>query len=62
MVSGTLTAVDRSAAITNGRLRGNEITFTLGDAQYQGIVRGTTIEGIVSAANGNRTWKATRSQ
>jgi len=38
------------------------ITFTLGDAPYQGIVRGTTIEGIVSAGNGNRTWKATRSQ
>jgi SAM-dependent methyltransferase len=55
MISGTL----GSAAISEGRLRGDEITFTAGGAQYAGHVNGNSIEGTVTGANGS-TWTATR--
>ena len=47
-------------AIENGKLRGEQITFTAGGAQYAGRVIGDTIEGTVKSATGERSWKATR--
>ena len=55
MISGTL----GSTAITNGRLRGKEITFTVGDAQYSGQVNGSSMEGTVKGGT-NGKWSATR--
>jgi precorrin-6B methylase 2 len=57
MVSGTLAAT----AVEQGRLRGDQLTFTAGGAQYTGRVNGNTIEGTVKSANGERKWSATRS-
>jgi precorrin-6B methylase 2 len=57
MVSGTLAA----AAVEQGRLRGDQLTFTAGGAQYTGRVNGNTIEGTVKTASGERKWSATRS-
>ncbi|HXE80399.1 MAG TPA: class I SAM-dependent methyltransferase [Vicinamibacterales bacterium] len=55
MVEGTL----GKTPITNGRLRGNEITFTVGRARYKGHVNPSTIEGtITGGASGS--WTATR--
>ena len=55
--SGTL----GTAAIENGRLRGEEITFTAGGAQYTGHVKGNTMNGTVKNADGSeRQWSATR--
>jgi precorrin-6B methylase 2 len=54
-VSGTL----GTTAITNGRLNGDEITFTAGSAEYTGRVNGNTIEGSLKGGKGG-TWKATR--
>ena len=56
MVSGTLAA----APIENGRLRGDQISFTSGGAQYTGRVNGNTIEGTVKTAEGQRAWTAKR--
>ena len=53
MVSGTL----GSTPLTDGRLRGEEITFTIGDAVYSGRVRGDTISGTVA---GGGTFTATK--
>ena len=53
-ISGTL----GSAPITGGRLRGDEITFTVGTAQYTGKVSGSTMSGTM--AGGGGTWSATR--
>lgn len=50
MVSGTLGA----DAVTQGRLRGETITFTVGNATYTGKVDGTTMRGTVSSG-GNFT-------
>jgi hypothetical protein len=57
MVSGTL----GTTAVESGRLRGDQITFSAGGAQYTGRVNGNTIEGTVKTAGGERAWTATRS-
>ena len=44
MVSGTL----GSTPIADGRVRGDEITFKVGDAVYTGRVQGSSITGTVS--------------
>jgi hypothetical protein len=53
MVSGSL----GSAPISDGRLRGDEITFTVGKTKYTGRVNGKTIQGT---AAGGAAWTATR--
>lgn len=60
MVSGTLAAGSASTAITNGRLRGDELTFVMGDAQYTGRVNGATIQGTVKTGTTTSPWTATR--
>ena len=47
-VSGTL----GSTPITDGTLRGEEITFTIGDAVYNGRVQGNTMSGTVTGGSG----------
>jgi hypothetical protein len=58
MISGTLASGGSSTSIS-GKLRGDEITFTAGSAQYTGHVNGSTMEGTVTGDNGG-SWKATR--
>ena len=48
MVSGTL----GSTSIARGRLRGEEITFAVGNAVYTGRVQGNTIRGTVTGGPG----------
>jgi precorrin-6B methylase 2 len=55
MVSGSL----GSNAISNGRLRGDEITFSVGKASYTGRVESTSMKGTVTGGSGS-TWTATR--
>jgi precorrin-6B methylase 2 len=52
MISGTL----GSTAITEGRLRGDQIEFTVGSTKYTGHVEGNTIRGT----SGGAPWTATR--
>jgi hypothetical protein len=53
MVSGSL----GSQAITDGRLRGDEITFAIGNAKYTGRVNGNSMKGTIS---GGGSFTATR--
>jgi precorrin-6B methylase 2 len=55
MISGTL----GSTPISNGKLRGNQITFTAGDAQYTGQVNGGSMQGTIKGGQGDK-WSATR--
>jgi precorrin-6B methylase 2 len=55
MVSGTL----GGTAISDGRLRGEDITFTAGGAKYTGKVNGNSMSGSVSGGSGGK-WSATR--
>jgi hypothetical protein len=58
--SGTLRVGATDTPISDGRLRGDQITFTAGGAEYGGRVNGNTIEGTVKTASGSSAWKATR--
>ena len=58
-LTGTLTAGGTSAPITNGRLRGDQIRFTVGGTEYTGRVNGDTMSGdLKGSATG--VWTATR--
>jgi hypothetical protein len=59
MVSGTLKSGANSVQIGDGRLRGDQITFTADGAQYTGRVNGNTIDGTVKGGS-NGKWSATR--
>jgi precorrin-6B methylase 2 len=59
-VSGTLQKNGTSAAITDGRLRGEELSMTVDGAQYVGRVNGNTIVGTVTTAGKTVHWRATR--
>jgi precorrin-6B methylase 2 len=55
MISGTL----GSTPITNGKLRGNAITFAVGPVQYTGQVNGSSMQGTVKGSQSG-AWSATR--
>jgi SAM-dependent methyltransferase len=59
MVSGSLKNGANTTALTDGKLRGDQITFTAGGVQYTGKVTGNTIEGTTSGA-ATGAWRATR--
>jgi SAM-dependent methyltransferase len=60
MVGGTLAAHGISRPITNGRVRGDRISFVVGATEYSGRVTGDTIEGTLSSDGAQTPWHATR--
>jgi precorrin-6B methylase 2 len=59
MLVGTLKSGGNSVMIANGRVRGDQLSFSAGGADYTGRVSGNTIEGTVKGANSG-SWSATR--
>jgi precorrin-6B methylase 2 len=59
-ISGTLKAGGKSSQIANGRLRGDQISFSAGGSQYTGRVNGGAMEGSVKAGRTSGKWSATR--
>ena len=60
MVAGSLKTGGKTIPIANGRLRGDQISFVAGGAQYTGRVNGNTMDGgLKGGSSGN--WSATRS-
>ncbi len=57
MISGTLKSGNVIAPI-NGKLNGEQITFTAGEGQYSGRVNGNAMEGSLKSGG---KWTATRS-
>jgi len=58
-VSGTLDIGGIVLPVENGRLRGDEISFTVNQVDYAGRVSGGTMEGVAKGRN-TRDWRATR--
>ncbi len=58
--SGTLAMGGKSTNITEGKVRGDEVSFTAAGAQYTGRVAGNTITGTVKSAANTSNWRATR--
>jgi hypothetical protein len=60
MLSGELTTGGKTETISEGRLRGTEITFTAGGAIYKGTVDGDTMKGTFTLNGKTTEWKASR--
>ncbi len=60
LISGTLKSGSNTMPITNGRLSGDQISFSAGGAEYTGRVSGNAIEGTVKSGGSNSKWNATR--
>jgi SAM-dependent methyltransferase len=61
-VMGTLRTGRASLPVSDGRLRGNQITFTAGGVQYKGRVSDATIEGTATTSGTSVRWTAMRSR
>ncbi len=59
MVSGSLETGGQPASV-GGKLRGDQITFKAGNAEYSGKVNGNAIEGTVKTGAQTSKWVATR--
>jgi hypothetical protein len=57
MISGTLKSGNATVQISNGKLNGDRISFSAGEAQYTGRVSGNSIEGTLKSG---AKWSATR--
>jgi len=57
---GTLRSGASATPISDGRLRGDQISFVAGGAHYTGSVNGNTITGQTMSSSGNGNWTATR--
>jgi SAM-dependent methyltransferase len=57
MLTGTLKSANESIPITNGKMRGEQITFMVGDRVYRGMVNGNRMEGVFATET---KWQATR--
>lgn len=60
MVSGTLARGTGTTAVEGGRLRGEEIRFTVGASEYTGRVNGHSMSGTVKTGDTSAHWTATR--
>ena len=59
MVTGTLKTAGNNLPVTNGRLRGDQLSFSAGGAAYSGRVSGNRIEGSVKTGSAVSNWSAT---
>ena len=59
VVTGTLKASGNTIKITNGKLRGDQLSFSAGNSEYTGRVNGSTIEGTSKGASAG-PWSANR--
>ena len=59
MISGALTSGGTKTPIS-GRLRGDEIRFTVGETEYVGRVKGDSMQGSLKGGEGK--WTATRAK
>jgi SAM-dependent methyltransferase len=62
VVTGTLAAGSQTVPISNGRLRGDQVSFTAGGAEYAGRVAGDRIEGTRTTNGKKESWSVTRGQ
>jgi hypothetical protein len=60
LLCGSLNSGNSAAPIADGRLRGDQISFSVAGAQYTGRVNGNAMEGTVTSGGNKSTWSATR--
>jgi SAM-dependent methyltransferase len=62
VVSGSVGAGGQAQTISNGKLRGDQLTFTAGGAEYAGKVDGDRIEGTRTSGGKKDAWSAARAR
>jgi hypothetical protein len=62
MVTGTLKSAKGSTAITGGRMKGDQISFKVGNDEYSGKVANGGIEGTITTNGATRKWTVARVQ
>ena len=60
VLSGTLTSSAKTMPVTNGKLSGDLINFSVGDANYTGRVLGGAMEGTFQSGGNTTPWTATK--
>lgn len=60
MVSGTLKNGSKSAAVSEGRLNGEQIVFKAGDTEFSGRISGDSMEGVARTGGKEEKFQATR--
>ena len=60
MLTGSMIVGSKKLTITEGKLRGNEITFMANGAIYTGVVTDSKIEGTFTSGGNTKKWSATR--
>jgi SAM-dependent methyltransferase len=60
-ISGTFEIDGIDLPVENGRLRGNELSFTVNRVAYTGRINGDTMEGVAKGRE-TRSWRATLSR
>lgn len=59
-IFGELQLGAKTLPVANGKLNGDQISFTIGNKYYSGRVNGNTMQGIVKAAGKTSDWGANR--
>ena len=62
MVQGSVSSGGKLSNVQLGRLRGEDISFSAGEARYTGKVNGNRIDGTVTAGGKTAPWTATRAK
>ena len=62
MFTGTVKTGNVVAPISNGKLAGDQITFTAGNTEYHGKVDGNKIEGMAKEGDKDGKWQASRGE
>ena len=60
--SGTLKSGSRHIGVLDGKLTGDQIRFSVGDAMYSGRVSGSTMQGTVTSGGSTTPWSAARAK
>jgi SAM-dependent methyltransferase len=60
MLSGTFKSGNNNVPVTNGKMTGDLITFSVGNINYTGRVRGNSMEGTFQAWGSSSPWSAAR--
>ncbi len=58
--SGSIGVGGVATLVTGGKLRGDQISFSAGGAQYAGTVSGSAIAGTVTSGGASREWRVVR--
>jgi precorrin-6B methylase 2 len=60
MISGTLKSVTNTSPVMNGKLNGDQISFSVGNEKYTGLVSGSIMQGTRESGGTTTRWEATK--